>query len=143
MKIAVEKIKDQEVIGREDISACLWDMDSADVKFIGNIHLDCSFLRVDNEIIVSVKVGTHRIITCSRCLEQAVQKLEQHFDLNYQADNLSDYLEVDKDIREEILLNFPMKVLCKDDCKGLCPHCGMNLNFGGCDCKVKIGNKPK
>ncbi|MDD5195443.1 MAG: DUF177 domain-containing protein, partial [Candidatus Omnitrophica bacterium] len=48
-----------------------------------------------------------------------------------------EYLTVDNDIREEVLLNFPMKVLCKPDCKGLCPGCGANLNNEVCKCKQK------
>jgi uncharacterized protein len=37
-------------------------------------------------------------------------------------------------LREQILLALPMKVLCRVDCKGLCPVCGMNLNSGTCTC---------
>ncbi len=44
-------------------------------------------------------------------------------------------LDVDKLIYGEILVNWPMKVLCKEDCKGICKVCGMNLNKGNCDCQ--------
>jgi uncharacterized protein len=37
-------------------------------------------------------------------------------------------------VRESLLLALPMKVLCSEDCKGLCPHCGANLNEESCDC---------
>lgn len=43
-------------------------------------------------------------------------------------------LDVDKLVCNEILVNFPMKTLCREDCKGLCQHCGKDLNIGGCDC---------
>lgn len=43
-------------------------------------------------------------------------------------------LDVDRLIYEEILLGFPMKVLCDEDCKGLCKICGANLNEGECGC---------
>ena len=44
-------------------------------------------------------------------------------------------LDVDKLIYREILVNWPMKVLCKEDCKGICKVCGHNLNEGDCGCQ--------
>jgi uncharacterized protein len=43
-------------------------------------------------------------------------------------------LDVDKLIYGEILVNWPMKILCKNDCKGICNRCGANLNLGECGC---------
>ena len=43
-------------------------------------------------------------------------------------------LDVDRMVNEEILLGFPMKVLCQEDCKGICKVCGANLNQGECGC---------
>jgi len=137
MKIEVSKIKDKEVFLTQDIPAQSWDLDSFDVKFIDHIHLDCKFLRVSNEIIVNARISTQRDIICSRCLGNAQQNIEQDFTLDYNVNNLGDYLEIDKDIREEILLNFPMKVLCRADCQGICPGCKVNLNLEKCKCQMK------
>ena len=43
-------------------------------------------------------------------------------------------LDLDELLREDILLDLPTKFLCRDDCKGLCPKCGKDLNEGDCDC---------
>ncbi|HWT27780.1 MAG TPA: DUF177 domain-containing protein, partial [Mobilitalea sp.] len=43
-------------------------------------------------------------------------------------------LDVDILIYDEILIGFPMKLLCSEDCKGICKHCGTNLNEKTCDC---------
>jgi uncharacterized protein len=43
-------------------------------------------------------------------------------------------IDLGPDIREEIILDYPVKPLCKPDCKGLCPTCGKNLNEGQCNC---------
>ena len=43
-------------------------------------------------------------------------------------------LDVDQLVRDELLLNLPMKVLCDEDCKGICNRCGANLNHETCDC---------
>lgn len=47
-------------------------------------------------------------------------------------------LDLDDLIYQEIQLFLPQKMLCKDGCKGLCPKCGKNLNFGKCDCKKDV-----
>ena len=44
-------------------------------------------------------------------------------------------LDVDRLIYNEILVNWPAKVLCKPDCKRICPKCGTNLNLENCDCE--------
>ena len=45
-------------------------------------------------------------------------------------------IDLDQDIKEEIILDYPIKPLCNPDCKGLCPKCGKNLNEGGCSCAI-------
>ena len=44
-------------------------------------------------------------------------------------------VELDETVISDILLNLPSKNLCREDCKGLCPQCGKNLNSGACGCK--------
>lgn len=45
---------------------------------------------------------------------------------------------VDELIREDVLLSLPAKILCREDCKGICPMCGCNLNEKQCDCKMPV-----
>jgi len=88
-------------------------------------------------------------IPCSRCLESVEVKIpvEIHVSLDFSRDDdertremeeegyLNGYsLDVDLLVVDEILLNFPEKVLCQEDCKGLCRECGQNLNQGECGC---------
>ena len=47
-------------------------------------------------------------------------------------------VELDETIREEFVLSFPTKHLCSDDCLGLCPTCGCDLNNGKCNCNSKV-----
>lgn len=46
-------------------------------------------------------------------------------------------LDINEFIYSEVIVSLPMKHLCKDDCKGICPKCGKNLNDGKCDCPEK------
>lgn len=88
-------------------------------------------------------------IPCGRCLEEVPTQL--CFDIDKKLDitegaliddemEENDYLigfelDVDKLVYAEILVNWPMKVLCKEDCEGICNVCGANLNKGDCGCQ--------
>lgn len=100
-------------------------------------------LQLKGEITLDV------VIPCARCLEDVPTTLEIRFDkeadmklseqerLNAldESDFLNGYnLDVDKLVYGEALLNWPARVLCKEDCKGLCKVCGQNLNRGTCNC---------
>ena len=45
--------------------------------------------------------------------------------------------DLDELVREDIILSLPARFVCRDDCKGLCPQCGKNLNEGSCSCKAE------
>ena len=93
--------------------------------------------------IGSVTVG----IPCDRCLEQVAVKIpyeiEQKLDMKksdterVQDLDENDYLtgmdlDVDRLVYLEVLMSWPLKVLCREDCKGICSRCGKNLNKGSC-----------
>jgi uncharacterized protein len=48
-----------------------------------------------------------------------------------------DELFIDEIIVDNIILSLPIKTLCSETCKGLCPICGQNLNEGDCDCEIE------
>lgn len=100
-------------------------------------------------LLVQGVVDFTAVIPCGRCLEEVPTHI--HFDIDkklplegadFEEEEMddSDYLigfdlDVDRLIYEEILVNWPMKVLCSDDCKGICKVCGINLNKGDCNCQ--------
>ncbi len=50
---------------------------------------------------------------------------------------IGEHVDLDDLVREQILLALPTRQLCRDDCKGLCPTCGANLNQTTCDCSAE------
>jgi len=142
MRVSLDSIKESPLLLEEDIEAKDWDMNGFDVQFVDKVHLRCAFSCAGKEILVKVEVKTHQLIVCSRCLTEVGREVIYKFDLFYNRADLGEYLEVDDDIRQEILLNFPFKVLCQDNCKGLCSRCGANLNYEECRCdKLKKGEE--
>ncbi len=79
------------------------------------------------------------VIPCARCLEPVGVGLTIQFHLEMDIEK-NDYidgynLDVDQLVHDEALLVWPEKVLCREDCKGLCSICGQNLNDGSCGCE--------
>lgn len=108
------------------------------------------FHTAERKVEIKGETEVDLLILCNRCLrdvkvpfkikffekldfnledEDAVNKLK---DINY----LNEYdLDLDLLVHNAIILDFPMKVLCSDDCEGLCINCGINLNKGSCACE--------
>jgi uncharacterized protein len=95
---------------------------------------------------------------CARCLEPVVQDVKRNFDLLYRPQGadagreeasvagteaeISYYegegLLLEDVLREQVLLALPLKAICRQDCKGLCPQCGANLNLAKCACSEPV-----
>lgn len=95
---------------------------------------------------VKLSVNTRMLHTCSRCLEQFEKDLElivdekvsknEQEDGNIIALEEGDTLDLRDVVLNDIYLALPLKILCKEDCKGLCQICGSNLNQTQCSCTV-------
>jgi len=106
------------------------------------------------DIRLNGELSTRVEIACARCLEPVQQDVKREFDLLYRplgADagrdeapvagteaEISYYegegLLLEDVLREQVLLAVPVKVICRQDCRGLCPQCGANLNVAKCSC---------
>ncbi len=88
---------------------------------------------------------------CNRCLEEYSSSLEVPFSEEFQEMTLEtneedndfscyqgDEIDITELVRESLLLAEPLKTLCREDCKGLCLHCGTNLNLTSCSCLERI-----
>ncbi len=119
-------------------------------RMIEKSAVDVTIMNFGNKkLSIKAKADFVFEVPCSRCLvPQRVEipvDFENEIDMNITAaeraqnldetEYISGYdLDVDRLIYEEILLGFPTKVLCDEDCKGLCKVCGHNLNEGECGC---------
>ncbi len=85
------------------------------------------------------------VMPCDRCSKGVKIELDFSVEENFFASGTAqedqesysgNKIEADGVVRKSILSNLPMKVLCCEDCKGLCPQCGKDLNTGECGCKT-------
>lgn len=117
---------------------------------IGTVRL----MRTQQSVFVRGRMKTRLAVECSRCLEEAsvpaAFELEAEYfpeidvhtgrglprpedDLAFTIDQKHE-LDLAEAVRQHLLLEIPMHVVCRETCAGLCPHCGANLNDGACEC---------
>jgi len=74
---------------------------------------------------------------CGRCL-CPVEKTVEVADIEIFEDEITeDEVDVTEDVRTEMVLTLPINLLCSEDCAGLCPVCGVNLNTAACSCRTE------
>ena len=111
------------------------------VNVIGSLYSKADVLYLD------INISFDFYGFCDRCAEE----VKKNFSFNVKRivveseEDDDDYivvsnreLDLDELVNEEVSLSLPNKILCKDDCKGLCPKCGANLNVKQCNCKKDV-----
>lgn len=142
-RIAAGTVKEYAVNSEMDVFSCsLGDYRVLDKKeFILKVTINGQ-----NRVNITGDTAIVLQIPCDRCLMATVQTIDIHIDEDVDLDNPEDgqeyvsdkAIDVDKLLYSEIILNLPMKVLCKEDCKGICWKCGQNLNLGECGCDTFV-----
>jgi len=134
LKIPLKDFKNKETrILEEEITPEDFDIDIGIMHFPENLELKAEIHRSDNDLTVEAHIEGIRVFTCSLCLEEFNNLFEKDLTLHYDIKGL-DSVTIDQDVRDEIILDHPIRILCKPDCRGLCPFCGANLNEEKCDC---------
>jgi uncharacterized protein len=134
------------------------DLEFAGARITGRVRLE----KHGRDILVRGHLAGHLQLNCSRCLESFAAPAAADFDLILAPgpaaalaaeEELSrpdldlDYytgqmVDLESLLREQIILMLPLKPLCEETCKGLCPHCGANLNRRTCRCRPQAVNSP-
>ena len=113
------------------------------------VHIHGVIRNTAGVVYSEATIETELHTVCDRCACDVVRPLKVPFVHTFvpevQNEDTDDYivlpdlvLDLDALAEEDVVLNLPSKVLCKEDCKGLCPQCGKNLNDGPCDCKEPV-----
>ena len=107
------------------------DMDRGDIHLKDPFEVDAVVTKTDDELLVRVDIECPMRMECARCLEEFASVLHTDAFFNYQV-KPSDIVDITDDVRQEIILGYPMIPVCRPDCRGLCRVCGHNLNHGEC-----------
>ena len=135
MKIPLNDFKNNEsLVLQEEINPEDLDLDIGIMHFPQALSLKVEAWKSKNDLTIDAHVEGVRYFTCSLCLEEFNNLFEKDFALHYDIKGL-DLVTIDQDVRDEIILEHPIRILCRPDCRGLCPFCGANLNVESCSCK--------
>lgn len=169
MLIRVEDIKGEGLLldyeeGVEDFPTLVEIEAAGEYGFPSALSIHLRAQRVQEMIEVEGEVGTRVRLSCSRCLKEFETTLTARFSLTYSQElpevaSESDEEEVEisaeemglipfhgdeidlrEAVQEQIVMALPVRPLCEEGCKGLCPHCGADLNRRDCGCRPPIFN---
>src|SRR3984893_1701693 len=132
------------------------DYQTGEMKQLEPLKVNATAEVLEGQIRVAGEIETKVELVCASCLEPVVDELNRSFDLFYsplpkgEKPEEARLKEDDAEmgffegeglffadlLREQVLLALPMKVICRSDCRGLCPNCGANLNHEECRCET-------
>ncbi len=154
MRITLEELELRPVVVSKTYSPAAMDYLGAEFRQTAPLKVDAVAELRGAEIHIRGHLATKLEAICDRCLGPVVIPVEQDFDLFYRPistiaraeevelpqDELEvgffsgDGIEFDDVVTEQVILSVPMKLICKTDCRGLCPVCKSNLNVAKCGC---------
>ena len=154
MRITLEELALRRIVVSKTYASGALDYHGAEFRQVAPLKVDAVAELVGSEIRIRGHLGTGLEACCDRCLVQVGIPVERDFDLFYRplqaiareeeieipADELEvgffsgDGIELADVVREQVILSVPMKVVCRDECQGLCPVCGANRNVVACHC---------
>lgn len=134
MKININQLPVEGLTLEDKIDPSALDLDTDTIKFRQPLEVTAEVSRITNAISIGLTLTGLMHLNCSRCLSDYQVAFEKRLKLNYQADNLEPAIDLNPVIREEIILDYPIRPLCSPECKGLCSKCGKNLKEGKCAC---------
>ncbi len=128
-------------------------VDDADLEqspeFNHPIHILHDFNKVGDDVFIKTKLTTKVDLTCDVCLDEFKLDLDETVDIILTKDSdlvergeedvylITDsttQVDITDSVRQSLLLSIPFKKVCRDECQGLCPICGINLNYEKCSC---------
>jgi len=113
-------------------------------EFGGAINLSFAMNKIGREIFIRASITTSLDLICDRCLEPFQIQISEKTDLVVTPDSsvddeavfpMNDEIDITGTVRDTLVLAIPLKKVCREDCRGLCPRCGANLNREECTCE--------
>jgi uncharacterized protein len=152
----VGQMRDPEARIERTFAAGVLPTDQTICRIAAPVALNVAVRKDRTQFRLVGRVKTTIELTCSRCLEGYHMPVDEAFDVLYlphtpagqgddrmvEDDDLSTAFYEDNVIdlgllmQEQCYLAVPMKPLCQEDCRGLCPECGTNFNTGSCECRA-------
>lgn len=125
----LEKFQNENIKNEPNLTLVLTNQGKGKAGIDGKARLDflLSCDRCLKEVPEVVELEFSRTVYAPEAITDEEMKEDQQFMQEYE-------LDLEALLEEELLMAWPSKILCKEDCKGICKKCGHNLNDGDCGC---------
>ena len=121
------------------------DITAAELPIVGKVRIDGEISNVGDVLLLQARVSARVNRMCSRCLKEfTADSVAEVVEKYYPSESLgvendayvyeADIVDITEPLRESLLLAEPLRVLCKEDCLGICPVCGTDRNIHPCSC---------
>ena len=134
MKIKVRGLSAEGLNITKSIEPSEIGLSDEDLTCFCPLEITAKVERIRNSVIAQVDVKMRLSFSCTRCLEDVEHDTYSHYKFDYEVEKDTEFIDLGDDIRQEIILGLPVQVLCREDCRGICLHCGANLNEEECHC---------
>jgi uncharacterized protein len=131
MKITVNRIPSEGLREDGQMDAAALDLERSDIHPDGPVAVSAFATRAERDVVVQAEIRCTVRLSCARCLREFERELSTSGIWAYEV-KPTDVIDLTDDVRQELLLAYPMTVVCDPACKGLCATCGQNLNDGLC-----------
>jgi len=131
MKIYVNRIPAQGLHDETSYDPVALDLDRFDVHPKAPVHVTSFITKAADELIVQAQIRCQLEVNCARCLTTFEIPLGRQAIFTYHVAP-NEVVDISEDLRQEVILAYPMIPLCQEACKGLCRQCGQNWNLAGC-----------
>jgi uncharacterized protein len=136
MRLLVSEIRAQHTLDESaELDSKILGSSDNQVRFTSPVKVDVQAQMTHENIVVLGKVSTQVQMTCGRCLTEYKSDLKGNFQDIFSFDQ--ETIDLTELIREAVLVDVPLRGLCKEGCLGLCSVCGANKNTNPCKCKEK------
>ena len=132
MKIVVNRVPTGGMTDQAAYDPAALDLIRFDVRHQHPIAVSAFIVRTEGDLVVQAQIAGRLEMTCARCLSPFERPLTMSTTLTYDVQP-TDVVDITDDVRQEVILAYPMIPVCHADCKGLCPVCGQNLNSQACE----------
>ena len=129
-----------------------WNGDT--IAYVRPVSFSGTYMLADETVIVRGTASARIESPCARCLKPALTDVTAELDEAFIRDKGEErepgddqylysghVLELDEAVRTALLLELPSRILCKEDCRGLCPQCGQDLNINECSCQKDLTHR--
>lgn len=109
------------------------ELEFVDLTYLQSVVMDGTAEKLRDTLTFRGHLTSRVEHTCARCLKPVEEAIDHPFEVVY---DIRGKEEVDtvEDIRDMLILDHPIRFLCREECAGLCPRCGVDLNEGACRC---------